>query len=411
MGLVYQKLEKTHVVAILYVYLAAHFTDAGAKDESFKGYIVYCPCMGRFGNQAEQLLGSLLFARTLNRTLVLPPFIHYEGTKPPELIPFEQVLDVNTIALYHDVITLDAFVNNLSDDVWPKRDRMIHCYGPRSSSIQKDHCDGLRGEPYTTFWKHLQVSDTKSGFYRPLRTLPEYANKWNTLYPIRNFTVLAFISAPSSFPTHKDSISIQKYVKFSKQVVDLALDFKSRHNIGNSTKYLSIHLRHGSDWKNACRHLLEENQLRQLFSSNQCTGYEQPQDFKLSYETCLPSRFHIVDRLKSILAKLRESSGQEIKTVHIATDKNDPSLWTLLSRKLPEVEFLLEPKKPGIHQALVDLYLMAHADGFIGNCISSFSAFAARIRTEQLGKSSSTFYFGQNFTSGLDETASNHEEL
>ncbi|XP_017148845.2 GDP-fucose protein O-fucosyltransferase 1 [Drosophila miranda] len=93
------------------------------------GYLTYCPCLGRFGNQADHFLGSLAFAKGLNRTLILPPWVEYrKGEMRSRQVPFNTYFDVDPLKDYHRVILMSDFMWHLADDIWPESERVSFCY-------------------------------------------------------------------------------------------------------------------------------------------------------------------------------------------------------------------------------------------------------------------------------------------
>lgn len=82
-----------------------------------------CLLLGRFGNQAEQFLGSLLFALHLNRTLVLPPFIEYQNYRV-NFLPFDQVFQIDPLLEKHRVITMEKFMEKYAPLVWSNGKRI-----------------------------------------------------------------------------------------------------------------------------------------------------------------------------------------------------------------------------------------------------------------------------------------------
>lgn len=360
--------------------------------------------MGRFGNQAEQLLGSLYFAKSINRTLVLPPFIYHGPQHTPKLIPFDDVIQVEPLKGYHDVILAKDFMDNIAPKMWPPNERKFYCYNVRD--FVSNSCALLNGQPFETFWTSFNVTNYQSIFYKPLTTSARDAKHWSLEYPIDLYPVLAFVGAPSSFPADQSSIQAQKFIHLSYKVQFEAEMFKLTHGFANQP-YISMHIRHGIDWTRACEKL-QTSEMSQFFSSNQCTGYNVTTRSPLGHETCLPSFENIAYTLEETLRTHKRSLVSSI--VHIATDFNDIKLWDKFKTRFPQIQFVMNPKAfDDMMGAMIDIYLMTNADLFIGNCISSFSAFPARIRSEQLDLKHRTSYIGYSYGLIPSESHKNDE--
>lgn len=127
----------------------------------------------------------------------------------------------------------------------------------------------------------------------------------------------------------------------------------------------------------------------------------------VTYDLCMPSTEQILNSIKFALDghNTYRHPNSPIKVIHIATDFDNRTLWEQLHLSLGDNELTLITPTATIHgngsvsehseraHFIVDLHLMATANVFLGNCISSFSAFASRYRIYNLHFEQSTHYF------------------
>lgn len=128
------------------------------------------------------------------------------------------------------------------------------------------------------------------------------------------------------------------------------------------------------DWVKACKHIPDSPSL---FSAPQCLGYHNEHG-KATMDMCLPSKEIIVRQLKRIIknANNLDSKDKVIKSVFVASDSNhmiDDLKSGLKRMKIHVVKY----DKSSPH---VDLAILGKSNHFVGNCISSFSAFVKRER-------------------------------
>lgn len=369
------------------------------------GYLAYCPCMGkffaeifctflrkcfitdihylyisigRFGNQADHFLGSLNFAKALNRTLILPPWIEYrQGELKSIQVAFDRYFQVEPIRQFHRVITMHEFMETIADSIWPVDMRRSFCYMERKSlsGSKKKICHAKEGNPFGPFWDEFNIDFVGSEFFSPLHYdawhTPDLIDKWHHKYPASEWPVIAFTGAPASFPVQAENIPLQKYLVWTNEMQTKATEWvKSTLPKG---AYLGIHLRNGVDWKRACEHITDSPNL---FSAAQCLGYRNEQGIATK-DMCLPTKDLIIKQIKrEIKTHHSKHPNNAIKSIFVASD-NDYMINELNDalKRLKITSYRMREKNPHF-----DLIILEKSNLFIGNCISSFSAFVIRSR-------------------------------
>ncbi|WAR22041.1 OFUT1-like protein [Mya arenaria] len=331
-----------------------------------KGYVLYCPCMGRFGNQADHFLGSLAFAKAVDRTLVLPPWVEYHFPAPKSVqVPFDTYFKVEPLRAYHRVLTMEEFMEKLAPTIWPEGNRAVFCFQARTYGEKQNDCNAKEGNPFGPFWDTFNIDFDLSEFYSPLyhdSSNLHDMERWKKKYSPEAWPVIAFTGAPAQFPVQQQNAGLQQYLEFSDNIASKRDEYIAEH-FGDE-KFLGIHLRLGSDFENACKHI-KDSPL--MFGAAQCLGYRMEHG-KPSSEMCYPSEKTIARDV----AKALKKSG--IQFVYVATDSKD--LIKNLSKKFKKVKFF----KSSASNPHLDLAMLCAADKFIGNCISTFTAFVTRAR-------------------------------
>lgn len=141
-------------------------------------------------------MGSLAFAKGINRTLILPPWVEYRyGEVKSIQVPFDKYFSTEPLAEYHRVITMHEFMEKYADSVWPPEIRISFCYVPRGDSKTDKTCNAKEGNPFGPFWDTFNIDFVKSEFYGPLHYdvhRGTTVEQWKKTYPPDKWPVLAF---------------------------------------------------------------------------------------------------------------------------------------------------------------------------------------------------------------------------
>lgn len=272
---------------------------------------------------------------------------------------------------------MEDFMEHIADTVWPRHKRISFCYMERMKldGSSSNSCNAKEGNPFFAFWDTFKIDFVESEFFGPTLNYDVIhggmSKLWNERYKPDEWKVIAFTGSPAAFPVQEENLKLHKYLQWSNEIDKKADSFIKKFLPKGA--FIGIHLRNGIDWIRACEHVKD---AKNLFASPQCLGYHNEKG-ELTMDICMPSHELVVRKIKRIVKRVKDiQKKNEIKSIFVASDNNHmiEHLNEYLRRmnikayKLPE------------NNPHVDLAILGRANYFIGNCVSSFSAFVKRER-------------------------------
>uniref|UniRef100_A0A3Q2CB57 GDP-fucose protein O-fucosyltransferase 1 n=1 Tax=Cyprinodon variegatus TaxID=28743 RepID=A0A3Q2CB57_CYPVA len=238
---------------------------------------------------------------------------------------YSEFFKLEALSAYHRVISLEDFMKVLAPKYWPPGQRKAYCFEAAAQrSADKKSCPMKDGNPFGPFWDHVGVEFDQSVLFGGITFSAYYQPQWMKRFPPSEHPVLALPGAPAQFPVLEEHVGLQRYMVWSDKMVK-----EGEEHIAAllARPYVGIHLRIGVDWVR-------------------------------------PSSEHVTISRSEPSELLPKGND----TIEIFLD--------LLSFNVLQVKVVtLQPD-----WAQTDLYILGQADHFIGNCVSSFSAFVKRER-------------------------------
>ncbi|CAF4484360.1 unnamed protein product [Rotaria socialis] len=222
------------------------------------------------------------------------------------------------------------------------------------------------GNPFESFWNELHIDFIDTVAYQ--LNYDEYSiDQWNRLFPFVRYPVIALKDAPASFPMEARYRSLQKYMTWSENIINEVQQHQK--NLFNNESYIGIHLRNDLDWEQACSNV-ESYETRSFMASPQCLDLLSSSHTFVTHKICYPTDEEILRLLKNVILRTR------IRNIYVATDKRSmiKEIEEHLSAQRVHVKHL-DPWLP-----VIDVAMLAHADYFIGNCVSSLTSIVKRAR-------------------------------